>query len=257
MPGIERVSVDGAKEVAKRAADLGIPALAIFPVVDSELKTDAAEEAWNPDNLMCRATRAIDGLGLDLGLVCDVALDPYTSHGQDGLVRDGYVVNDETLEALSSAGSSIKRRSGASVIAPAVMDGRIARDTSGNLDAERRLQHVYIQLLSAPPGMRSASAWPTFGMRWDSEEASVQADKRTISTADPRPTPIEALRESGAAGPRRRRRYGDGQARDAVPGYRASREGDFSGSDRGLPSKWRIRDASCSCSKWLARWRRR
>ena len=125
MPGIERVSVDGAKEVAKRAADLGIPALAIFPVVDSELKTDAAEEAWNPDNLMCRATRAIDGLGLDLGLVCDVALDPYTSHGQDGLVRDGYVVNDETLEALSKQAVN-QARSGASVIAPSdMMDGRI------------------------------------------------------------------------------------------------------------------------------------
>ncbi|MEC8050524.1 MAG: porphobilinogen synthase [Myxococcota bacterium] len=188
MPGIERVSVEGAKEVAKRAADLGIPALAIFPVVDSELKTDAAEEAWNPDNLMCRATRAIDGLGLDLGLVCDVALDPYTSHGQDGLVRDGYVVNDETLEALSKQAVN-QARSGASVIAPSdMMDGRIgvirqALDTEGFQD---------VLLLSYAAKYASAFYGP-FRDAVGSKGSLGKGDKRTYQM-DPRNTD-EALRE--------------------------------------------------------------
>ena len=188
MPGIERVSVEGAKEVAKRAVDLGIPALAIFPVVDSELKTDAAEEAWNPDNLMCRATRAIDGLGLDLGLVCDVALDPYTSHGQDGLVRDGYVVNDETLEALSKQAVN-QARSGASVIAPSdMMDGRIgvirqALDTEGFQD---------VLLLSYAAKYASAFYGP-FRDAVGSKGSLGKGDKRTYQM-DPRNTD-EALRE--------------------------------------------------------------
>ena len=188
MPGIERVSVDGAKEVAKRAADLGIPALAIFPVVDSELKTDAAEEAWNPDNLMCRATRAIDGLGLDLGLVCDVALDPYTSHGQDGLVRDGYVVNDETLEALSKQAVN-QARSGASVIAPSdMMDGRIGVIRQA-LDAEG-FQDVL--LLSYAAKYASAFYGP-FRDAVGSKGSLGKGDKRTYQM-DPRNTD-EALRE--------------------------------------------------------------
>ena len=188
MPGIERVSVEGAKEVAKRAVDLGIPALAIFPVVDSELKTDAAEEAWNPDNLMCRATRAIDGLGLDLGLVCDVALDPYTSHGQDGLVRDGYVVNDETLEALSKQAVN-QARSGASVIAPSdMMDGRIGVIRQA-LDAEG-FQDVL--LLSYAAKYASAFYGP-FRDAVGSKGSLGKGDKRTYQM-DPRNTD-EALRE--------------------------------------------------------------
>ena len=188
MPGIERVSVEGAKEVAKRAADLGIPALAIFPVVDSKLKTDAAEEAWNPDNLMCRATRAIDDLGLDLGLVCDVALDPYTSHGQDGLVRDGYVVNDETLEALSKQAVN-QARSGASVIAPSdMMDGRIGVIRQA-LDAEG-FQDVL--LLSYAAKYASAFYGP-FRDAVGSKGSLGKGDKRTYQM-DPRNTD-ESLRE--------------------------------------------------------------
>ena len=188
MPGIERVSVEGAKEVAKRAVDLGVPALAIFPVVDSELKTDAAEEAWNPDNLMCRATQAIDGLGLDLGLVCDVALDPYTSHGQDGLVRDGYVVNDETLEALSKQAVN-QARSGASVIAPSdMMDGRIGVIRQA-LDAEG-FQDVL--LLSYAAKYASVFYGP-FRDAVGSKGSLGKGDKRTYQM-DPRNTD-EALRE--------------------------------------------------------------
>ena len=248
MPGIERVSVDGAKEVAKRAADLGIPALAIFPVVDSKLKTDAAEEAWNPDNLMCRATRAIDDLGLDLGLVCDVALDPYTSHGQDGLVRDGYVVNDETLEALSKQAVN-QARSGASVIAPSdMMDGRIGVIRQA-LDAEG-FQDVL--LLSYAAKYASAFYGP-FRDAVGSKGSLGKGDKRTYQM-DPRNTD-ESLREVASD-------LDEGADMVMVkPGMpyldivRRVKE-TFSGSDRGLPSKRRIRDASCSRSKWLARRKR-
>ena len=101
MPGVTRYSVDVFVEEARKAVDLGIPAIAIFPVTPQEKKTPDGEESRNPDNLICRAMRAIRDANLSVGLIADVALDPYTTHGQDGLVRDGYVVNDETLAALN------------------------------------------------------------------------------------------------------------------------------------------------------------
>ncbi len=125
MPGVERLSIPGLVEAAGAAAALGIPALAIFPVVDIALKTEEAEEAYNPDNLVCRAVRAVADAVPDIGIVCDVALDPFTSHGQDGLVRDGYVVNDETLEVLVKQ-SLVQAAAGCNVIAPSdMMDGRV------------------------------------------------------------------------------------------------------------------------------------
>ncbi|MDP6953925.1 MAG: porphobilinogen synthase [Alphaproteobacteria bacterium] len=125
MPGVERLSVAGLVEAAGEAAALGIPALAIFPVVDLALKTEEAEEACNPDNLVCRAVRAVAVAVPDIGIVCDVALDPFTSHGQDGLVRDGYVVNDETVEVLVKQ-SLVQAAAGCNVIAPSdMMDGRV------------------------------------------------------------------------------------------------------------------------------------
>lgn len=188
MPNIERVSVAGAGEVAKRAADLGIPALAIFPVVDASLKTDSAQEAWNPNNLMCKAISTIDALNLDLGLVCDVALDPYTSHGQDGLVRDGYVVNDETLEALAKQAIN-QAQAGASVIAPSdMMDGRIGFIRSA-LD-EAGFQDVV--LLSYAAKYASAFYGP-FRDAVGSKGNLGKGDKRTYQM-DPRNTD-EALRE--------------------------------------------------------------
>ena len=188
MPNIERVSVAGAREVAKRATDLGIPALAIFPVVDTSLKTDSAQEAWNPDNLMCQAISAINELDLDLGLVCDVALDPYTSHGQDGLVRDGYVVNDETLEALAKQAIN-QAQAGASVIAPSdMMDGRIGFIRSA-LD-EAGFQDVV--LLSYAAKYASAFYGP-FRDAVGSKGNLGKGDKRTYQM-DPRNTD-EALRE--------------------------------------------------------------
>jgi porphobilinogen synthase len=125
MPGVERYSVDVLVEEAARAESLGIPALAIFPVTPQERKTEDGGEAWNPENLICQAMRAIRSAGLKLGLIADAALDPYTTHGQDGLVRNGYVVNDETLEALCRQ-SVNQAQAGCDVIAPSdMMDGRV------------------------------------------------------------------------------------------------------------------------------------
>ena len=125
MPGVERLSVDLLVEAVAKAAELGIPAIAIFPMTDPAKKTSEADEAFNPDNLVCRSVRAIKEAKIDVGIVCDVALDPYTSHGQDGLVRDGYVVNDESLEALCKQ-SLVQAEAGCDVIAPSdMMDGRI------------------------------------------------------------------------------------------------------------------------------------
>jgi len=125
MPGVERLSMAGLVEAAGEAAAIGISALAIFPVINLALKTDEAEEAYNPDNLICRAVRAVAKAVPDIGIVCDVALDPFTSHGQDGLVRDGYVVNDKSIEVLVKQ-SLAQAAAGCNVIAPSdMMDGRV------------------------------------------------------------------------------------------------------------------------------------
>jgi porphobilinogen synthase len=126
MPGVERLSIDLLVQAVGSAKELGIPAVAVFPVTPPEKKTPEAEEALQPDNLVCRAVRAIkQAHGNGIGVICDVALDPYTSHGQDGLVRDGYVVNDETLEALGKQ-ALVQAAAGCDVIAPSdMMDGRI------------------------------------------------------------------------------------------------------------------------------------
>ncbi|QSR16831.1 porphobilinogen synthase [Novosphingobium sp. KA1] len=127
LPGVSRWSVDLLVERAKEAADLGIPCLALFPDTQPERRSEDGAEALNPDNLMCRALRAIRAeLGDRIGLLTDVALDPYTSHGQDGLLgEDGYVLNDETIAVL--VGQSLNQaRAGADIIAPSdMMDGRI------------------------------------------------------------------------------------------------------------------------------------
>jgi porphobilinogen synthase len=126
MPGVERLSIDLLIAEAETACELGIPALAIFPATPPEKKTPEADEAFNPDNLACRAVRAVKhACGDALGVICDVALDPYSSHGQDGLVRDSYVVNDETVEALCRQ-ALVQAEAGCDVIAPSdMMDGRI------------------------------------------------------------------------------------------------------------------------------------
>ncbi len=126
MPGVERLSVDLLVDAVGEAVAMGIPAVALFPATDSDLKTPDGEEAVNPDNLVCRAVRAVKERYHDkIGIICDVALDPYTTTGQDGLVRNGYVVNDETVEVLCEQ-SLVQARAGCDVIAPSdMMDGRI------------------------------------------------------------------------------------------------------------------------------------
>jgi porphobilinogen synthase len=128
MPGVERLSIDLIVETVGRAIQLGIPAVALFPATDPAKKTPEAEEATNPENLVCRAVRAVKAAHADaVGVICDVALDPYTSHGQDGLVRDGYVVNDETIDVLCRQ-AIVQAEAGCDVIAPSdMMDGRVGR----------------------------------------------------------------------------------------------------------------------------------
>ena len=126
MPGIERLSLDELLRVAEQASELKIPALALFPVTAPEAKSLTAHAAWDDDGLCQRAVRALKQRFPGLGVITDVALDPYTSHGQDGLVDDtGYVMNDETVEALVKQALS-HARAGADVVAPSdMMDGRI------------------------------------------------------------------------------------------------------------------------------------
>lgn len=126
MPGVERISIDLLVKEAEAAFKLGIPAMAIFPVTPQSAKTDKAEEAWNPDGLAQRAVRAIKAAVPELGVITDVALDPFTSHGQDGLMdENGYILNDETVSALTKQALS-HAEAGADVVAPSdMMDGRI------------------------------------------------------------------------------------------------------------------------------------
>jgi porphobilinogen synthase len=128
MPGVERLSIDLLVETVGKAIQLGIPAVALFPATDPAKKTPEAEQATNPENLVCRAVRAVKAAHANaVGVICDVALDPYTSHGQDGLVRDGYVVNDETIDVLCRQ-AIVQAEAGCDVIAPSdMMDGRVGR----------------------------------------------------------------------------------------------------------------------------------
>ena len=145
LPGVDRLGTDQICRVASQACDFGLPAIAIFPATDPGLKTEDAREAVNADNLVCRTVRAIKKeVGDQIGIICDVALDPYSSHGQDGLVRNGYVVNDETVEVLCRQ-AVVQAEAGCDVIAPSdMMDGRIGAIRS-ELD---RCGFVDVQIMS-------------------------------------------------------------------------------------------------------------
>ncbi|MGH6727774.1 MAG: porphobilinogen synthase [Pseudolabrys sp.] len=134
MPGVERLSVDQAVREAERAAKLTIPCLALFPYTDPALRDETGSEALNPDNLVCRALRAIKREVPEIGLLADVALDPFTSHGHDGLLRDGVILNDETVAILVRQ-ALVQAQAGCDIIAPSdMMDGRVAAIRKG-LDA--------------------------------------------------------------------------------------------------------------------------
>jgi len=188
MPGVHRLSIDLLLAQAERAAKLGVPAIAVFPVLEPSEKTLDGEQAWNPDNLICRAVRALKAEVPEVGVICDSALDPFTSHGQDGIVRDGIILNDETIEALQKQ-SIAQAQAGCDIIAPSdMMDGRIGA-IRGSLD-DAGLQDV--QILSYAAKYASAFYGP-FRDAVGSKAALGAADKRTYQQ-DPANSD-EALRE--------------------------------------------------------------
>ena len=158
LPGVSRWSVDGIVARAKEAVALGIPCLALFPNTQADRRSEDGKEALNPDNLMCRAIRAIkDACGDDIGVLTDVALDPYTSHGQDGLIDEqGYVLNDQTVEML--VGQSLNQAAaGADIIAPSdMMDGRIGAIR----EALEGAGHINVQIMSYAAKYASAFYGP-------------------------------------------------------------------------------------------------
>ena len=141
MPGVRRLSISEMVDAAGRASELGVPAIALFPFVEPEKKTSDCEEAVSPDNLICRAVRRLTAEVPDIGIVCDVALDPYNADGHDGLLRDGRILNDETVEMLCRQ-AIVQTEAGCDIIAPSdMMDGRIgairaALDAAGFQDAK-------------------------------------------------------------------------------------------------------------------------
>ncbi len=188
MPGVDRLSIDALVEEGGRAAALGIPAIAVFPVINPSLKTPDGRLAADPDNLVCRAVRALKAAVPDIGIVCDVALDPFTTHGQDGLVVDGQIVNDPTVELLCRQ-ALVQAQAGCDVIAPSdMMDGRIGaiRDALDGDDLQR------VQIMSYAAKYASAFYGP-FRDAVGSKGALGQGDKRTYQM-DPANTD-EALRE--------------------------------------------------------------
>ena len=187
MPDVERLSVDQAVRAAERAAKLTIPCLALFPYTDPDKRDDIGSEAVNAENLVCQAIRAIKKEVPDIGALCDVALDPYTSHGHDGLVRDGVILNDETVAVLVRQ-ALVQAEAGCDIIAPSdMMDGRVGAIRAG-LDAAG-FGDVQIMAYAA----KYASAF--YGPFRDAvgSSATLVGDKRTYQM-DPANSD-EALRE--------------------------------------------------------------
>lgn len=188
MPGVYRYSLDTLKEFVTQAADLGIPGVAIFPATPPEAKTEDGDEALNPRNLMCRALQTLSQARLNLGLIADVALDPYTTHGQDGVLRNGDVHNDESLAILAQQ-AVVQAQAGCDIIAPSdMMDGRVGVIRKALDDAG--FSHVQIMAYAA----KYASAfYGPFRDAVGSKGSLGKGDKRTYQM-DPANTE-EALRE--------------------------------------------------------------
>jgi porphobilinogen synthase len=187
MPGVTRYSVDLIIDRVKEAADLGIPAIALFPNTPRERRTEDAREAFNPDNIVCRAVRAIRKAVPDIGIMCDVALDPYTSHGHDGLMEGEHILNDATLEALVKQ-TLVQAESGCDIIAPSdMMDGRIGRIRS----ALETQGHEQVQIMAYSAKYASGFYGPFRDAVGSS--GTLKGDKRTYQM-DPANTD-EAIRE--------------------------------------------------------------
>jgi porphobilinogen synthase len=188
MPGVKRVTVDRLGAHVEPAARLGIPALALFPATPEELKNAEGTESINPDNLICRAARELKRLFPDMGILGDVALDPYTDHGHDGVLRGGYVANDESVEKLVAQALN-QARAGIDIISPSdMMDGRIGAIRAA-LDKEG---FIHTSLMSYAAKYASAFYGP-FREAVGSAGALKGGDKKTYQM-DPANTD-EALRE--------------------------------------------------------------
>jgi porphobilinogen synthase len=187
MPGVERLSVDQAVREAERAAKLAIPCIALFPYTDPGLRDETGSEALNPDNLVCRAIRAIKKEVPEVGILCDVALDPFTSHGHDGLMHGGVILNDETVAVLVKQ-ALVQAQAGCDIIAPSdMMDGRVAAIRKG-LDGAGFLD---VSIMSYAAKYASAFYGPFRDAVGSSK--TLTGDKRTYQM-DPGNTD-EALRE--------------------------------------------------------------
>ncbi len=187
MPGVERMSIDVAVREAERAAELGIPCIALFPYTDPALRNETGSEALNPDNLVCRACRAVKAAVPEIGILTDVALDPYTSHGHDGLIVDGRILNDETVAVLVRQ-AILQSEAGCDVVAPSdMMDGRIGAIRTG-LDAAGLID---VQIMAYAAKYASAFYGPFRDAVGSSK--TLTGDKRTYQM-DPFNTD-EAIRE--------------------------------------------------------------
>ena len=174
MPGVYRFSLDDLVSAVREARDLGIPAIAIFPEVDAKLKTLDCAEAYNPDGLVCRAIRAVKKAVPDIGIICDVALDPFNPLGQDGVVRDGYVVNEESVEIMTRQ-ALVQSEAGADIQAPSdMMDGRIGTFRQAMDDAG----YEHVQIMSYAAKYASAFYGP-FRDAIGSKGALGKGDKKT------------------------------------------------------------------------------
>jgi porphobilinogen synthase len=187
MPGVERLSVDQIVRDAERAMKLTIPCIALFPYTDPSLRDETGSEALNDNNLVCRAIRAVKKEFPDIGVLCDVALDPYTSHGHDGLLKDGIILNDETV-ALLVEQALVQADAGCDIIAPSdMMDGRVGAIRTA-LDDE---DHLDVQIMSYAAKFASAFYGPFRDAVGSSK--TLTGDKRTYQM-DPA-NADEAIRE--------------------------------------------------------------
>ena len=244
MPGVFRLTIDLAVKEAERAAKLGIPAIATFPNVDLSLRDQTGSHILDPDNVINRATRAIKAAVPEIGIITDAALDPFTSHGHDGILRDGIIVNDETVAQVTAA-AVLQAEAGADIIAPSdMMDGRIgairdALDAAGFQD---------VAIMSYATKFASAFYGPyreavgTAGL--------LKGDKKTyyIDHANSRRS-----RARGRAGHPRGRRHDHGQARPALSRHHPPAEGRVPDADLRLPGVGRILDDRGCRRQWLDR----
>ena len=244
MPGVERFTTDLLVEAVAEAAELQIPAVALFPATDPNLKTEDAREALNPENLVCRATRAIKEAKLNIGIICDVALDPYTSHGQDGILRGNEIVNDESVAVLCEQ-AKVQAEAGCDMIAPSDMIRSRRRDSQNprRRGVSKRADYVVrrqVCLGILRPFSRCGGFVVEPGKRRQTDLSNEPGKQR---------------RSFAGSRPRHRRggRHGNGQTGNALPRYFISRERNVRRTHIRVSSQRRIRDAGGSGRTRLAR----